>query len=94
MFYLQTMLSRFLYFVQPKNILKLKNQRETLVKEVLEFVDKNIREADPRYEQERILFKKEEENGDSDKVIMMHRNSLRKTTKRMSDEISSVLASS
>ncbi len=85
------MLSRFLYFVQPKNILKLKNQRETLVKEILEFVDSHIKEADPKFEQERILFKKEEADGDSEKEILMRRNSKRRTTLAMTEEVSSLL---
>jgi hypothetical protein len=85
------MLSRFLYFVQPKNILKLKSQREALVQEIHGFVDNHIKEADPKYEEERILFKKEEADGDSEKEILMRRNSRRKTTISMSQEVSSLL---
>ncbi len=91
-FYLQTMLSRFLYFVYPKNIVKLKSSRETLVKEVLEFVDVHIKDADPKYDEERILFKKEADRGDSEKEVMLRRNSLRKSKKYLSDEISNILS--
>ena len=91
-FYLQTMLSRFLYFVYPKNIVKLKSSREALAKEVLEFVNVHIRDADPKYEEERILFKKEADRGDSEKEVMIRRNSQRKSKKYLSDEISNILS--
>lgn len=90
-FFMQTMLSRFLYFVQPKKIVKLKLQRETLVQSVLGFVDKHIREVDPSYEEERILFKKEIDSGESDKSIMMKRNSIRRTSRKISNEVSNIL---
>jgi len=92
-FYLQTMLSRFLYFVYPKNILKLKSQRETLAKEVLQFVDIHIKDADPKYDEERILFKKEADRGDSEKDIFVRRNSMRKSKQYLIDEVKNILSS-
>jgi hypothetical protein len=52
--------------------MKLKDQREHLAKEVLDFVNQHIIEVDPRYEDERILFSKE--TGESEKNILINRN--------------------
>ena len=91
-FYLQTMITRFIYFVYPKNILKLKSIRENLSKEILDFVNTHIREADPKYDQERILFTKEHERGDSEQEIIKRRSSMRKNkNKFLEDEISSII---
>jgi hypothetical protein len=90
-FYLQKMLTRFIYLVYPNNIIKLKSLRAILAKEIIEFVDKHIKEADPKYEKERILYSKEFERGDSEKVVLMRRNSLRKNKRNLEEEIDSVL---
>ncbi len=90
-FYLQTILSRFLYFVYPKNILKLKSSREKLAEEVLEFVNSHIRDADPNYEEDRILFKNEIERGDLEMEVLMRRNSLRKMKKYLAEEVNDIL---
>jgi hypothetical protein len=91
-FYLQTILSRFLYFINPKNITKLKASRELLAKEVLEFVNVHIKDADPKYANERILFKKELDRGDTEKEIMIRRNSTRKSKKSITEEVSDLLS--
>jgi hypothetical protein len=90
-FYLQTILSRFLYFVYPKNILKLKSHREILSQEILEFVNEHIREADPKYEETRILFKDETLSGYSEKEVFLRRNSSRKTKNYVKEEVNNVL---
>ncbi len=91
-FYLQTMITRFIYFVYPKNIIKLKTLRENLSKEILDFVNIHIREADPKYDQERILFAKELERGDSEQEIVMRRSSMRKHKNAfLEDEISTII---
>ena len=91
-FYLQTMITRFIYFVYPKNIIKLKTIRENLSKEILDFVNIHIRDADPKYEQDRILFAKEIERGDSEQEILMRRFVRRKSKNRyLEDEISSII---
>ena len=89
-FYLQIFISRFLYFLYPKNIVKLKTQRECLVKEVLEFVNNYISEADPKYEKERVLFAKEKEPGE--KNILIRRNSMRKTSKDSAAELKAIFS--
>jgi hypothetical protein len=86
------MITRFIYFVYPKNIIKLRNLRESLSQEILYFVNLHIKEADPKYESERILYKTESENGDSEEIIMKRRNSNRKP-KRILQELSSILGS-
>ena len=91
-FYLQTILSRFLYFVQPKNILKLKSTRQALAKEVLEFVDLHIRDADPKYEAERILYKKESDSGYSEKEVLFRRNSIRKSKDYIKESVNQLLS--
>jgi hypothetical protein len=78
-FYLQVFISRFLYFIYPNRILKLKDHREHLVKEILDFVDTHINEVDPKYEKERILFNKEK--GESEKNILIQRNHARKLSR-------------
>ncbi len=89
-FYLQIFISRFLYFIYPKNIVKLKTQRECLVQDVLEFVNNYIGEADPKYEKERILFVNEKEN--NEKNILIRRNSLRKTSKDSAAELKAIFS--
>lgn len=90
-FCFQTMISRFVYFVTPKKILKLKHTREVLVKDVLEFVDAHIKETDPKYEEERILYKKETDSKYSEKEVMLRRNSMRKNKPYIQDEINSII---
>lgn len=89
---MQTMITRFIYFVYPKNIIKLKTLRENLSKEILDFVNIHIKEADPKFEQERILYAKELERGDSEQEIVFSRSLLRKhKNKYLEDEISSFI---
>jgi hypothetical protein len=90
-FYLQTMISRFIYFLYPKNILKLKSQRETLAGEVLEFVNTHIKDADPKYDEERILYQDETKLGAKENDELIRRNSLRKIKQHLTEEISTVL---
>jgi hypothetical protein len=84
-FYLQVFISRFLYFIYPNRILKLRDQREHLAKEVLEFVDRHIVEVDPKYEKERILYYKE--SGESEKNILIKRNLKRKVSSDAENEL-------
>lgn len=89
---MQTMITRFIYFVYPKNIIKLKTLRENLSKEILDFVNFHIKEVDPKFEQERILYAKELERGDSEQEIVFRRSSMRKhKNKFLEDEISSFI---
>jgi hypothetical protein len=85
-FLLQVFMSRFLYFIYPNNIIKLKNQREELSKDIREFISNNLGE----YEKDRILFK--EENGQEEKNILIKRNSGRKTSKDISNELTSIFS--
>jgi len=87
LFYTYTMMSRFLYFVYPKKIVKLKNQRENLTNELMEFVDKNINEVDPKFQDERIILMKKNEN---EKDELIRRNSQRKSKKHMIEELSKI----
>ena len=76
----------------PKNIIKLKTLRENLSKEILDFVNIHIRDADPKYEQDRILFAKEIERGDSEQEILLRRFERRKSKNSyLEDEISSFI---
>lgn len=90
-FYFQTMVSRFIYFISPRNILKLKKQREILSRDVLDFVNQHIRDADPKYEQERILFQSETQKGEDESNILLRRNSRRKMKKELQDEVRNVI---
>jgi hypothetical protein len=90
-FYLKTIASRTLYFIQPKNVLKIKAEREELAKDVLAFVDRHIGEMDPKYEEERILYKKEKDE-DAEKKILLRRNSARKGNRRQSEAIDILLS--
>jgi hypothetical protein len=91
-FYLQVFISRFLYFIYPKNILKLKDQREHLSHEIIDFVDKHIAEVDPKYEKERILYVKE--SGESEKNILIKRNLSRKLPLDIRNELKLLLEQS
>ncbi len=85
-FHLQIFMSRFLYFIYPKNTIKLKNQREKLCEDIRDFINNNIGE----YDKDRILFK--EEKGQEEKNILIRRNSLRKTSKDVDDELKSIFS--
>ena len=65
--------------------MKLRDQREHLAKEILEFVDRHIVEVDPKYEKERILYTKE--TGETEKNILMRRNSRRKASSDLQNEL-------
>ena len=86
-------MARFLYFVYPKNILKLKTLRQNLAEEILSFVNAHIKEADPKYEKERILFKKENARGDTEKQVMISRNAMRKSSGVIDRELSQIFIS-
>jgi hypothetical protein len=85
-FHLQVFMSRFLYFIHPKNIIKLKNHREELSSDIRVFISNNLGE----YEKDRILFKVE--NGQEEKNILIRRNSLRKTSKDVTEELTTIFS--
>jgi hypothetical protein len=91
-FYLQTILARFLYFVSPFKISKLRTSRGDLVKDILSFVNQFISEADPKYAAERIIRKRESDRGDTEKEIIMRRNSFRKREPSISMEVNDLLS--
>ncbi len=85
------MISRFVYFVSPSNIFKLKMQRETLAKEVIDYVNEHIAQADPKYAEERIISQHEAQKGYDENKIIISRNTKRKMKKEYSEQIDSVL---
>ncbi len=79
-------MSRFLYFIYPNNIKKLKHQREELSDDIRVFISNNLGE----YEKDRILFKEEENQ--EEKNILIKRNSGRKTSNDISNELTSIFS--
>jgi hypothetical protein len=83
-FYRQVLYSRFLYFVFPKKIIKLKRQREQLVQEIKLYTNKYIGIVDEKYNMERV-FNIESEIDEGDTLI--RKNPQRKKKKHIIEEI-------
>lgn len=52
---MNTLKARFLYFVYPKNIDRIRNIRKRLLEELQKIVDNCIKDIDAHYEENRIL---------------------------------------
>ncbi len=65
----------------------LKETRNNLSKNIKNIVDTHIEAVDPKYKEERILFREETEKNYNEKTILIRRNSLRKSNQNLSEEI-------
>jgi hypothetical protein len=76
--------SRFLYFLFPQRVIKLKNRREELVKQIKGFINKYIGDVDERYRKDRLVNEDEIIN-ESD--ILIRKSTKRKRNTQINDEI-------
>ena len=81
---MQVLYTRFLYFLFPKKITELSKTRESLSCQVHEFIDKHISEVDPKYKEDRILFREAIVN---ERDYLFKRNIIRKISKESEDSI-------
>lgn len=90
-FSFDTMNSRFLFFFNPSKSRSLKEKRQSLSENIKKVVDSHIEEVDPKYKKERILFKEETEAELSEERILIRRNSKRKSSLIMNNQIEEAL---
>jgi hypothetical protein len=90
-FSFDTMISRFQFFFNPSRSRALKQKRKSLSENIKKIVDAHIEEVDPKYKQERILFNEESEAQLSEEKILIRRNSRRKSSVHMNNEIEAAL---
>jgi len=60
-FYFYTIYSRFVYFIFPEKVIKLRETRRKLHEDVKSYIDTHITEVDPNYKEDRILFGEDRE---------------------------------
>ena len=86
-----SLISRFIFFFNPYKSRALKEQRNNLVKDILEMVDKYMEIVDPKYKNERILYRQESEENMTEERIFIRRNSMRKTSSIINEQVAEVI---
>jgi len=82
-----SLISRLIFFFNPYKSIALKEKRINLVKNILELVDKNMDKVDPKYKNERILYRLETEENLSEERIFIRRNSIRKVSSLINEHV-------